>query len=92
MLTAIWHEWFSARIRLAAVDARGARRRAGAMSAAERASYLERARRLHADGHTVLDRYTDPSGYWGPEGRAWSQRLDAEMLRLRWLEGCDPPS
>ena len=60
------------------------------MSAAERASYLDRAERLHADGRTVLDRYTDPSGFWGPEGRAWVQRLDAQWLRLRWLEGSRP--
>ena len=65
---------------------------AGEMSAAERASYLGRGARLHADGRTVLDRYTDPSGFWGPEGRAWSQRLEAQWLRLRWLEGSDPPA
>ena len=40
----------------------------------------------------MLDRYTDPSGFWGPEGRAWSQRLEAQWLRLRWLEGSDPPA
>ena len=47
--------------------------------------------RLHADGHTVLDKYTDPSGHWGPEGRAWVKRLDAETLRARWLAGVDAP-
>jgi DNA-binding CsgD family transcriptional regulator len=92
VLTAIWHEWFSARIRLAAVTLEVLAGSAGELSAAERASYLERARRLHADGRTVLDRYTDPSGFWGPEGRAWAQRLEAQWLRLRWLEGGDPPS
>jgi DNA-binding CsgD family transcriptional regulator len=61
------------------------------MSAAERTAYLARAEQLHADGRTVLDRYTDPSGFWGPEGRAWVKRLDAEILRLRWLEGTDAP-
>ena len=90
MLTAIWHEWFSARIRLAAVTLEVLAGAAGAMSAAERASYLDRAARLHADGRTVLERYADPSGFWGPEGRAWSQRLDAQWLRLRWLEGERP--
>lgn len=28
----------------------------------------------------------------GPEGRAWLARLNAELLRLRWLAGIDPPS
>ncbi len=92
VLTAIWHEWFSARVRLAAVTLEVLAGGAGAMSGAERASYLERAGRLRADGRTVLERYTDPSGFWGPEGRAWSQRLDAQWLRLRWLEGSNPPS
>ena len=92
VLTAIWREWFSARIRLAAVTLEVLAAGAGEMSAAERASYLDRGARLHADGRTVLDRYTDPSGFWGPEGRAWSQRLEAQWLRLRWLEGSDPPA
>ncbi|HRD64213.1 MAG TPA: response regulator transcription factor, partial [Nocardioides sp.] len=38
------------------------------------------------------DKYTDPSGFWGPEGRAWVKRLDAETLRVRWLAGIDAPS
>jgi DNA-binding CsgD family transcriptional regulator len=61
------------------------------LSAAERATYVERVDRIHADGHVVLDRYSDPSGHWGPEGRAWMKRLDAETLRVRWLAGIDPP-
>ena len=36
-------------------------------------------------------KYTDPSGHWGPEGRAWVKRLDAETLRVRWLAGVDAP-
>ena len=32
-----------------------------------------------------------PSAFWGPEGQAWVKRLDAEMLRLRWLAGIDAP-
>ena len=47
--------------------------------------------RISADGHIVLDRYSDPSGHWGPEGRAWVKRLDAETLRVRWLAGVDAP-
>ena len=36
-------------------------------------------------------KYSDPSGHWGPEGRAWVKRLDAETLRARWLVGVDAP-
>ena len=91
VLTRIWHEWFSARIRLAAVAIGALASSIGDLSAAERATYLGHAERLHAEGRTVLDRYTDPSGFWGPEGRAWVQRLDAELLRMRWLVGTDAP-
>jgi DNA-binding CsgD family transcriptional regulator len=91
VLTRIWHEWFSARIRLAAVALESLAANVASMSAAERATYLAHAERLHADGRTVLDRYTDPSGFWGPEGRAWVKRLDAQLLRLRWLAGIDAP-
>ena len=91
VLTRIWHEWFSARIRLAAVAIGALASSIGDLSAAERATYLAHAERLHAEGRTVLDRYTDPSGFWGPEGRAWVQRLDAELLRMRWLVGTDAP-
>jgi DNA-binding CsgD family transcriptional regulator len=91
VLSRIWHEWFSARIRLAAVALGALAPCVPAMSAAERAAYLAHAERLHAEGRTVLDRYTDPSGFWGPEGRAWVARLDAELLRMRWLVGTDAP-
>jgi DNA-binding CsgD family transcriptional regulator len=86
-----WHEWFSARIRFGAIALGALARVMPSLSAAERASYVGRVERIHADGHVVLDRYSDPSGHWGPEGRAWMKRLDAEMLRLRWLAGVDAP-
>ena len=91
VLSRIWHEWFSARIRLGAITIARDRRAVPTMSAAERAQYAERVDRIHADGHVVLDRYSDPSGHWGPEGRAWMKRLDAETLRFRWLAGVDAP-
>lgn len=87
----IWHEWFSARIRLAAVALAALAPLVPRLSAAERERLVADLERLHDDGHTVLQRYTDPSGHWGPEGRAWVKRLDAETLRLRWLTGVDAP-
>ncbi len=91
VLTAIWHEWFGARIRLAAVTVGVIADVLPELSQAEREALVPDAERLHADGHTVLDRNTDPNGHWGPEGRAWLRRLDAETLRVRWLAGVDAP-
>ncbi|HET6939419.1 MAG TPA: AAA family ATPase, partial [Nocardioides sp.] len=91
VLGRIWHKWFSARIRLAAVTAGAIADALPRLSAAERESLAGEVERLHADGRTVLEQYTDPSGHWGPEGRAWMKRLDAETLRVRWLAGVDAP-
>jgi DNA-binding CsgD family transcriptional regulator len=90
-MTEIWHPWFSARIRLAAVAIGELARAMPQLPAAERPAYLEHAERLRGDGHTVLERYNDPSESWGPEGRAWFQRLDAETLRVQWLAGVEAP-
>lgn len=87
-----WHEWFSARIRFGAIAAGAVARAMTQMSAAERATYLAKVERISEDGHVVVQRYDDPSGHWGPEGRAWQKRLDAETLRVRWLAGVDSPS
>ncbi|MDO9457803.1 helix-turn-helix transcriptional regulator [Nocardioides sp.] len=91
VLSRIWHEWFSARIRLAAVAIGVLADAMAHRSAAERDVLAKDVDRLHTDGHIVLDRYTDPSGHWGPEGRAWVKRLDAETLRARWQAGIDAP-
>ena len=91
VLSRIWHEWFSARIRIGALTIAAISRAVPSMSAAERSAYAEKVDRIHSDGHVVLDRYSDPSGHWGPEGRAWMKRLDAETLRFRWLAGIDAP-
>ncbi len=90
-ITRIWHPWFTARIRLAAVAIGELARVMPQLPAAERPTYVEHADRLQADGHTVLERYTDPEDSWGPEGRAWVKRLDAEALRVHWLAGAEPP-
>nr|WP_140008647.1 LuxR C-terminal-related transcriptional regulator [Nocardioides plantarum] len=91
VLSRIWHEWFSARIRLAAVTIGVLADAMAHRSGAEREVLVKEVDRLHTDGHIVLDRYTDPSGHWGPEGRAWVKRLDAETLRARWRSGLDAP-
>lgn len=87
----LWHEWFSARIRLGAVAIRAIGQSMPHLSAEERTTLLDEAERIHAEGHTVLHHFKDPSGFWGPEGRAWLKRLDAELMRVRWLAGIDAP-
>ena len=90
-ITRIWHPWFSARIRLAALAIGELARVMPQLPTSERPTYLEHTARLLTDGHTVLERYTDPAETWGPEGRAWFKRLDAEALRVQWLAGLEPP-
>jgi DNA-binding CsgD family transcriptional regulator len=90
-MTEIWHEWFSARVRLAATALGALAQAVPALTTSERAAVGEAAGRLRRDGRTVLERYTDPAEHWGPEGRAWASRLDAEWLRLRWLTDVDAP-
>ncbi len=92
VLGKIWRTWFSARIRLAATTAGALAYRMPRLSAAERTNFLAEVEGLLEDGQTVLQKYADPSGHWGPEGRAWMKRLDAETLRARWLTGTEAPS
>jgi DNA-binding CsgD family transcriptional regulator/tetratricopeptide (TPR) repeat protein len=86
-MTEIWHEWFTARVRLAASAVAGLAQAMPQTAAADRATYAEEADRLHREGRTVLERSSDPSAFWGPEGRAWSARLEAERRRVHWLCG-----
>jgi DNA-binding CsgD family transcriptional regulator len=91
VLGRMWHEWFSARIRFGAIAVGAVAQAMPSLSAVERATYLARVEQVSDDGHVVVQRYSDPSGHWGPEGRAWKKRLDAETLRVRWLAGIDAP-
>ncbi|HQR27186.1 MAG TPA: AAA family ATPase [Nocardioides sp.] len=88
----IWHPWFGARARLAATALAGLVRCCEDSTRERRAEMVVRAEQLHADGLAVRDRVATGGDFWGPEGQAWVQRLDAEMLRLRWLVGEDPPT
>jgi DNA-binding CsgD family transcriptional regulator/tetratricopeptide (TPR) repeat protein len=85
----IWHPWFDGRVRLAALVLETIAAAVPHTASGDRAPLLEAADRLHDDGHTVVERYADPAKSWGPEGRAWLARLDAEVLRIRWLAGAD---
>ncbi|MGN0064617.1 MAG: AAA family ATPase [Nocardioides sp.] len=89
VLSRSWHEWFGARVRLAALavqavaDSLGS---PGSLGAAQQSARLDEVARLLEDGRTVPT-HLPPHREWGPEGRAWSQRLEAEALRAAWLAG-----
>ena len=89
VLGEIWHVWFDGRVRVAALVLETIAAAIPKVPAGDREPLLELAAKLHDDGHTVLERYADPSKSWGPEGRAWLARLDAELIRVRWLAGAD---
>ncbi|WP_067441045.1 helix-turn-helix transcriptional regulator [Nocardioides jensenii] len=90
-LTPNWPELFQARVRLSAVTIAGLSASVPVMSSDERTTYAATAERLLAVGHRVLDAAAESAVLWGPEGRAWGKRLDAEILRFRWLAGIDTP-
>lgn len=85
VLSRLWHPLFSARVRLAATTIGALADRADGLAAGRREEVLAVVERLLADGRRVLEHQDD----WGPEGRAWAVRLDAEGLRARWLLGAD---
>ena len=92
VLSAIWHPGFGARIRLAATAAGAVADSLPDAPAKQRPALVTAVERLAAEGHGVRADYQDPTGYWGPEGQAWVTRLDAELLRVHWLAGVDPPA
>ena len=91
VLGRLWQPAFAARVRLGARAVGALADAAPSLPAADRVRLLERAGALHGDGLEVVARVSQGGGQWGPEGLAWSARLDAELLRLRWLIG-EPPA
>ncbi|CUR55277.1 Regulatory protein, LuxR [metagenome] len=87
VMVQIWHEWFGARVRLAAVTLGAVADCLPQVSLAEHPALMSAAERIHDDGLAVRDGRQDPSDHWGPEGRAWVARLEAEWLRICWLAG-----
>jgi DNA-binding CsgD family transcriptional regulator/tetratricopeptide (TPR) repeat protein len=91
-LVRTWPETFQARVRLSAVGIGALVDSAAAMTTDERARFSSDVARLRADGLRVVDKQVDAGVLWGPEGKAWARRLDAESLHWRWLTGQDAPS
>ncbi|KRF12299.1 hypothetical protein ASG90_15035 [Nocardioides sp. Soil797] len=86
-----WGEIFQARVRLSAVTIGALSDCVPVMSSDDRSTYGEVAEKLLSVGHRVLESRAEAQTLWGPEGRAWGKRLDAEILRWRWLVGVDTP-
>ncbi|MGC4110336.1 MAG: AAA family ATPase [Nocardioides sp.] len=92
MLTKIWHPLFQARVRLAAVTLSAFAQGAPQRSAGERLADAPFVAELADDAHAVFDRrHTHAGSAWGPESLAWAARVDAELLRWRWVADVDPP-
>lgn len=87
-VSALWQRPdFDARLRLAALLLGQLANAAGAAGRGERADLLERVAELSAVDEQVSARRRVTGRDPGPESRAWSLRLAAEQLRLRWLAG-----
>jgi DNA-binding CsgD family transcriptional regulator len=91
-LVGTWPETFQARLRLSVTGIGALVDAAGTMTSDERSAFASDVERLHADGLRVVDKQVDKGVFWGPEGRAWARRLEAESLHWRWLTGQDAPS
>ena len=92
VLTRTWREHFQARVRLSTTGIGAIANAASGLSAEERAELAAAAERLHGDARRTLEFHERAGAYWGPEGRAWTSRLEAEMLRVRWLLDVEPPT
>jgi len=88
LLSRVWHPWFIARLRLAAVALGVLADAMPGLAAAERAALMGDVERLAAEGAATISNW-DPARGWGPEGQAWEARLTAEALRARWLTGAE---
>ena len=92
VITDLWQQpWFGARLRVSAVGLAALSASIGGLGGAARSALVERGARLHAEGAATVERGMLRGREPGPEGRAWTVRLDAEWARLRWLADIDPP-
>jgi len=88
-LSQIWQPWFGARVRLAAQAIGAVAVLLPTVPAGEHGALLDQVNRLAEEGEKVVGQYAEQQ--WGPEGRAWTARLRAETLRVRWVAGADAP-
>ena len=92
LVSTLWAvPWFFAQVRLAGVLLGQMGKNIAAVPHADRPALVERARKVSTDALQTIEAREVSSRPMGPEGVAWHRRLAAELLRLRWLAGIDPP-
>lgn len=88
-LSRLWRTHAHVRIRLAALAIGQVATAAAARPRSERRGLVAEIERLAADGRRALQLVREAHEAWGPEGQAWTARLEAEVLRARWLGGTE---
>ena len=91
-VTAMWREFFHARVRLGAITLGALAGCVATRPAAERERLAAEAARIVEGSRRTLALQAEEATHWGPEGIAWAARLNAEYLRFRWLAGVDAPA
>lgn len=85
-----WQPDFQARVRLSGLLLAHLAEAVARTPTGERDRLVCRGEELRRAAHRSLDR-SRRGGWVGPEMQAWSDRVEAEWLRLRWLTGTDAP-
>jgi ATP/maltotriose-dependent transcriptional regulator MalT len=91
-VTAMWREFFHARVRLGAITLGALACCVATMPAGERERLAVEAARVVEGSRRTLALQAEEGSHWGPEGIAWAARLSAEYARFRWLAGIDAPT
>ncbi|SES39268.1 regulatory protein, luxR family [Pedococcus cremeus] len=89
LLSRVWRPRFQAQLRLSALLLGQLGCHAATAAGTERQELLVRGGQLAEVARLVWEE-SAASGNDGPEARAWAARVEAELLRLRWLTGDDP--
>lgn len=83
--------WFFGQVRLGAVLLGQMGCNVASVPQAEHAALVDSAVVIREAARQTIAARGKTSRPMGPEGHAWHVRLDAELLRLRWLTGINPP-
>ena len=89
LLSRVWRPRFQAQLRLSALLLGQLAGHAATAAGTQRRELLARGEEL-AEVARLVWQESEPTGNDGPEARAWVARVEAELLRLRWLTGGDP--
>ena len=88
----LWQvDWFFAQVRLAALVIGQLAAASADASTAERTTYAGLGAHLAESATAALTHGKRYQVHVGPEGLAWAARVEAELLRLRWVTGQQAP-